>query len=277
MAEGISMGVFSPARTIVGTAAAGLLVGGAFLVGAAPANAHAVFVLGTAECIEETGTYAVTWTVSNDYETEATIKVVGHAPVTAPVTFEDLTIDARTGDENPTVTGTQTVPGNLKKASLSVTGTWSDGFKDRKKRGEVTLTGTCSSSPSPSPSPSESESPSPTPTPSESESPSPSASPSESESPSATPTPSESESPSPTPSVSASETGAPSPTPSASPSEGSPSVLPTEVVATPTDTTPGVGGLPVTGSSLGTVLVSGTVLLVLGAGLLMLGRRRRQV
>ncbi|GIG60668.1 hypothetical protein Lfu02_50400 [Longispora fulva] len=108
-------------------------VAGAALVGltatfalASPASAHDSSVTPTTECDRATGEWIVTWTVGNDFKTEGTISAVKATPT--DVTFDKLVIPVPTGNANGYVSGTQRVPGDTKKATLSLTVTWPDGY-----------------------------------------------------------------------------------------------------------------------------------------------------
>jgi LPXTG cell wall anchor motif len=136
---------------------------------------------------------------------------------------------------------------------------------DEKKDATFNLSHTCPGTPPPPP-PS-----SPSPSPSESKSPSPSPSMSPSHSPSASPSPKPSESTSMSPSPSHSPEGSPSASPSGA-------VVPSTSASQAPSTSPSpIEMLPTTGSPLSAFLIVAGVLLLLGAGLLMVTSRRRLV
>ncbi|MEU8005041.1 LPXTG cell wall anchor domain-containing protein [Catellatospora sp. NPDC049111] len=130
----------------------------------------------------------------------------------------------------------------------------------------VTPTPTPTTSQSPSPSPSASTSPSASASPSASISPSTSAGPSASASASASPTASVR----PTTSAGASPTGTPSASASAT-ATGTATAS-----ASPTSSTPAAGELPLTGTKIYTVAGMGAAVLLAGAILMLIGRRRRR-
>jgi hypothetical protein len=103
------------------------------------ANAHDNLLTATATC-QTDGTYAVTWTVANDYHLSDTVSVVS-ATGTAP-TFTPGVIAASTGTPYQTATAVQTLPGTTTSATLLISGTWSDGYT-RTDTNTIALDGTC--------------------------------------------------------------------------------------------------------------------------------------
>ncbi|HEY5335369.1 MAG TPA: hypothetical protein VIJ71_05040, partial [Mycobacteriales bacterium] len=113
------------------------LVGG--LTGAGAAEAHDNQISGVASCSSD-GTYTVTWTVANDYAQDDTVSVVsatGTAPTLAP-----SVIPASADKPYNTATATQTLPGDTTSASITIDGTWADGFQ-RTDTNTLALDGTC--------------------------------------------------------------------------------------------------------------------------------------
>jgi hypothetical protein len=129
---------------------------------ASPASAWTGSISGSAEC--QSGTWVVTWTISNDFNAPATIKSFQATPDT-PVKNGDTTIGVGTPIAALSkITGTQEVPGDATAAKLVVEFEWT--ARDKfTATGKVTLEGTCVK-PSPSPSPSPVASPSLSPVPS---------------------------------------------------------------------------------------------------------------
>ena len=122
--------------TALGLSAAGLI---GF---AGVASAHATLVSGSATC-EVDGTYTVTWTVSNDYNLSEIVSEVSHAGG-GTISGLPTTIAASPHQPYKSVTVTQTgVPGTTTAASLTVNGTWSDGYSQRDSNG-ITMNGRCS-------------------------------------------------------------------------------------------------------------------------------------
>jgi LPXTG-motif cell wall-anchored protein len=265
---------------------------------AAPASAHHPEIAGTG-CKLEDGSVKVTWTVSNS-ETEwtAEIKEIS-SPSAAPVTgFAVGSIIPKKGEGS--LTGEQTVPAGA-EAKLTIKAFWDKEQADvtAEREGVATITGNCEES-EPSPSPSVTPSASPSPSPSESESPSPSPTPSAPGAPTfelqetceklifiihnpadgidftVTLTSEKGEVkelraiPGETTSVSFDAYEGLEVTPSIGDVEDEP-VPWTE----PADCADEGGGLPVTGAAAGGMAAGAGVLLAVGAGLLLVARRRR--
>ncbi|MEV6525434.1 hypothetical protein AB0M43_26125 [Longispora sp. NPDC051575] len=113
---------------------------------ASPASAHDSAVKPKAECDSATGNWIVTWTVDNDWRTAATLSDVKGAP--SDVVFDALSVPARSGKQNGSVAGRQTVPGTAKDATLGLKVSWPDKysvtFPDRKhKQPKITFDGVC--------------------------------------------------------------------------------------------------------------------------------------
>jgi LPXTG-motif cell wall-anchored protein len=136
-------------RLLAGAAATAIGVIGAVAL-ASPASAHHTGVSGEAVCDEVTGEWVISWTVTNS---ETDIPGTFTSVVVTPEA--DLTPVA-VGGELPIggITVEQRVSAETTSASLEVSVEW-----DRKrvrrdtKKGEVTFGGECAPPPSPSPSP----------------------------------------------------------------------------------------------------------------------------
>jgi hypothetical protein len=245
-------------RQLITLAGAGLVGLAAVALFASPASAHTAKLTHHVVCSADGATATVTWTITNDFTTDATLTKVDAAPV-----LTKIINGAVVAKNNGTLVESVKVPA-AGAASLSFTATWSDRFmfpaSDTVKQTETGCTPQCPSvaaitrgggyggghSPSPSPTCPSSPSPSPTPSPTRS----------------ATPTPT----PTPSPTAPPSESS-PTPTPSASSGAGSPSPTPSR--------SPVSGALPVTGAQTG--LLAGGALMLLGGGtaLFVASRRRR--
>jgi LPXTG-motif cell wall-anchored protein len=132
---------------------AGLL---ATFVLASPASAHSTSVSGKAACDSETGTFKVTWTVSNDWNTEVTLNDVALLP--AGTSAPPIAVGATIAPDPGILVGVQTIPGDINPTStastvaeLTVRGHWAqDDFTEGYENGTVTIVGQCKQgSPSP--------------------------------------------------------------------------------------------------------------------------------
>ena len=120
------------------TAIAGIGVG---TIGTEIASAHANYVTGVSAC-QTDGTYKVTWTVSNDYNSQEHVAL---NTFTGGGTLTGLPADIAASDSMPYMTATATqsgIPGNALVATLSVNGSWADGYS-QSDNGSVALAGTC--------------------------------------------------------------------------------------------------------------------------------------
>jgi len=152
-------------RATVGTFAAVAAVGLSTFFATA-ASAHSVGPKGTADCGTD-GKYTITWTVTNDYETQATltnVKVGGVPNSDAPKTLAIKNTPGASASFKTTHAGTTT--GGVK---LEGTASWGDGYSKGFDY-TVKLEGTCkapstppstppASTPAPSPSASKSVAP----------------------------------------------------------------------------------------------------------------------
>ena len=124
----------SPLRRAA-TVLAGALIGlGGAAVVTAPASAHASNVSGTAVCDTATGTRIVTWTLTNDYPTDATVADLRTTPTEVEKAAEgNLVIPHSQGRSNGELTLTQKVTGDAKEAAISFKSIWSsDGYVDQR-------------------------------------------------------------------------------------------------------------------------------------------------
>jgi hypothetical protein len=133
--------LFRGRRLAAATAAVGLSTAG--LIGfAGVASAHANLIHGAADC-QSDGTYTVSWVVENDYNLSDDVTQVSS---TGGGTLSGLpTTIAASPPHQPykTATVTQTgVPGTATAASVTVKGTWKDGFS-RTDTGQVSMNGRC--------------------------------------------------------------------------------------------------------------------------------------
>jgi hypothetical protein len=244
-------------RQIITLAGAGLVGFAAVALFAAPASAHAAKLAHHVVCSADGTTATVTWTITNDFRTDATLTNVDAAPV-----LTKIVNGASVAKDNGTLVESVKVPADG-AASLSFTAAWSDRFtvpaSDTVKKIETGCKPQCPAAAaannrggyggghSPSPSPTCPPSPSPSPTPSPTRS--------------ATPTPT------------------PTPSPSAPPSESTPTPTPSASTSSPSPTpsrSPVSGALPVTGAQSG-LLAGGALMLLGGGAALFVASRRRRV
>lgn len=109
-----------------------LTLGGAAFVGlaatalfAAPASAHTAGVTIDQKCDRDTGKIEVTFTVSNDYPTDARLSDVVSSPTLTKI-VNGATVDKRRGNKDGTLSETvQVEPGTTVR--LGVTANWPDG------------------------------------------------------------------------------------------------------------------------------------------------------
>ncbi|AGZ45569.1 hypothetical protein [Actinoplanes friuliensis] len=118
------------------------LTGVAFV--AAPASAHATEVSGSAKCDTATGTRIVTWTLTNDYDADATVSDLVTTPTPVEGLQTGLVIPQARDRQNGELVLTQKVPGDATKATVKFTSRWAvDGYTDEGNEGDVTLSGPC--------------------------------------------------------------------------------------------------------------------------------------
>jgi LPXTG-motif cell wall-anchored protein len=115
------------------------------------ANAHTLDVTGTAGCAD--GNPIVTWTVKTGYVPKGvTGKVLSDGYVLTPAGSTITTIQPNaTIARNASLSGVQTITGTGTTATLKLTVKWTDGFKQVKQGGPVTLRTDCKPAPTPKP------------------------------------------------------------------------------------------------------------------------------
>jgi LPXTG-motif cell wall-anchored protein len=120
------------AATSVGTAAVVAL-------SATPAYAHTVTASGTKNCVN--GNWVVTWTVANSqYDKFGVLTAVSHAP--GSPALSTIVVDAQLPKKPATLTETVTLPGSTASASLTVTADWV-GAPPKTSTAYLTLGGDC--------------------------------------------------------------------------------------------------------------------------------------
>ncbi|GGQ37890.1 LPXTG cell wall anchor domain-containing protein [Couchioplanes azureus] len=135
----------SPLRRAA-TVLAGALIGlGGAAVVTAPAGAHASAVSGKAVCDTATGTRTVTWTLTNDYPTDATVADLATTPTPAEQATEgNLVIPKSAHGRDGELTVTQQVTGDAREATISFRSIWSaDGYVDEHNSARVDLAEPC--------------------------------------------------------------------------------------------------------------------------------------
>lgn len=114
-------------RRIAAAAGVLALVTAGSVVTAEAASAHATLLTGGAAC-QPDGTYTVTYTLQNDYNLAEGVALKS-ASGGGTLTGLPATVAASPGQPYSSVTVTQTgVPGSTTSASLTVVGTWTDGY-----------------------------------------------------------------------------------------------------------------------------------------------------
>ncbi|OJF13718.1 hypothetical protein [Couchioplanes caeruleus] len=135
----------SPLRRAA-TVLAGALIGfGGAAVVTAPASAHASTVSGKAVCDTATGTRIVTWTLTNDYPTDATVADLTTTPTAVEkAAAGNLVIPKSAHGRDGELTLTQQVTGDAREATISFTSIWSaDGYVDEHNSARVDLSEPC--------------------------------------------------------------------------------------------------------------------------------------
>lgn len=226
-------------------ALAAVLVGMVAFV--SPASAHANTLTGTSVCVQNDGTWTITWKVSNDWSSTATITESNNAAI--PVGTTIAAHSNKTFDQT----------GVSADTAAKIKSSWPDGYS-MKSSYTVKISGECvKPTPSPTPTPTET-TPTPTPTPTET-------------TPTATPTPTPTqttETPTPTPT----ETPTPTPTPTETTATPTPTPTKTSSTPAPTPTDPSAPTLPQTGPSE-VLLPLGLGLAALAAGIFLVVATRR--
>lgn len=138
----------SPLRRAA-TVLAGTLLGLTGLaVTASPASAHDTKVSGVAKC-DTAGTWVVTWTLTNDWNGDATVSDLKSTPTDVEKAPGDLIIPKAEGSgyyqrKDGVLELTQKVTGDAKEATISFKSLWStDGYTDADNSAKVELPGPC--------------------------------------------------------------------------------------------------------------------------------------
>lgn len=138
----------SPLRRAASVLAGALIGLTGVAVVAAPASAHATEVSGKAVCDTATGTQLVTWTLTNDYDADATVSELKTAPNAVEGLETGLVIPKAEGHgygrNNGELVVTQKVPGDATEATVSFKSLWAvDGYIDDVNQAAVSLEGPC--------------------------------------------------------------------------------------------------------------------------------------
>jgi LPXTG-motif cell wall-anchored protein len=135
--------------TVVASALIGL--GGAAAV-AAPASAHDAAITGTTTCNASTGKHDVTWTLTNDWGTDATVQNLQIVPNDAPVDDKKValadgyTLPQKSNNVDGVVTFTQSLDSDATSITISFDAKWTD-YTDTGNSATVDLGGPCSTPP----------------------------------------------------------------------------------------------------------------------------------
>ncbi|MEU4221144.1 cell wall anchor protein [Actinoplanes sp. NPDC026623] len=138
----------SPLRRTA-TVLAGALIGLTGLtVIAGPASAHSTAISGTTDCDTATGVRTVTWTLTNDWGTDATVDKLTTTPGPIDGLHDGTVIPKAEGYGEERTDGkmefTQTVGSEDTEATVSFTSLWADWDRtDGDNNGRVTFTGPC--------------------------------------------------------------------------------------------------------------------------------------
>jgi hypothetical protein len=127
-------------KKLLATIGVTALLTGAGLMAAQSASAHDAFLAGSVSCNAVDGSATVTWTLSNDWDSIATV-----SNSTNSVIPNGTKIPAKTGNSNGTVTFKQTIaaPSAGKSAAASYTATWSDHTVRNINKVTVTVPSNC--------------------------------------------------------------------------------------------------------------------------------------
>ena len=124
-------------RLVASGATVALATVGVQVLATGAAFAHAVAVKGSAAC-QSDGTYTVTWTIANEYESSEVSTVTHHTPDASTLTASSVRTDAY---ESATISQAG-IASNAGSASLTVSSFWSDEY-GRHNHGSVELEGNC--------------------------------------------------------------------------------------------------------------------------------------
>jgi LPXTG-motif cell wall-anchored protein len=134
-------------RSAIVLAGALIGLGGAAAV-AAPASAHNATVTGKSFCNAETGKHDITWTLTNDWGTDATVQDLKLVPGDAPVDANNKPLEngyvlpMQSGKQNGVATFKQSLPADATSAAVSFDAVWSD-YKDSDNAASIDLGGPC--------------------------------------------------------------------------------------------------------------------------------------
>ena len=134
-------------RSAIVLAGAVIGLGGAAAV-AAPASAHDATVSVKSICNAGTGKHDITWTLTNDWGTDATVQNLKLAPGDAPVDADSKPLEngyvlpMQSGKNYGVATFEQSLPGDVKSASVSFDAVWSD-YVDHDNAASIDLGGPC--------------------------------------------------------------------------------------------------------------------------------------
>jgi large repetitive protein len=130
-------------RLIAGGCTVVLLIVGVQLLGITAASAHSNSVNGASDCVAQSGTYSVTWTITNDWNDAAeTASVTASAPGGATLSSNSVHINKASATTHSATITQSGIPGNATLASLTVKGVWDDNYS-QPDSGSAPLGGTC--------------------------------------------------------------------------------------------------------------------------------------
>jgi LPXTG-motif cell wall-anchored protein len=133
----------SPLRRAATVLAGALLGLTGLTVATSPASAHATSITGVAACAD--GTPIVTWTLTNDYHTDATVGDLTTTP-NAVEGLQNGTVIPQVGNgsDGKLVVVQKVTTAGAKEATVSFTSLWpSDGHTNEKREGKVQLSDSC--------------------------------------------------------------------------------------------------------------------------------------
>jgi LPXTG-motif cell wall-anchored protein len=123
----------------LGAAAVGVA---ATLALATPASAHKVTITADHVCDTATGDWLVTWTLQNDYDTDATVQSVeSDQPAAIDGVEEGTVVPRRSNRVDGKKEGVQRVPGSTASVSLTIKAVWLSDDYTREASGKETLSG----------------------------------------------------------------------------------------------------------------------------------------
>jgi LPXTG-motif cell wall-anchored protein len=134
-------------RTAIVLAGALIGLGGAAAI-AAPASAHTATVTGSSTCNPGTGKHDITWTLTNDWGSDATVQNLKLVPGDAPVNADGKPLEVgvvlpkQSDNVDGVVTYYQSLPGDATSASVSFDAQWPD-YTDTDNSATVDLGGPC--------------------------------------------------------------------------------------------------------------------------------------